>query len=82
MLMKIHVDTMKDAELLSQICKDFNSEILLRGGNKFCVDPKSTLGIFAIMYSSRDNMVLDTGDMEDEQIPVLVEKLNHFIENE
>lgn len=79
MLIKIHVDGMKEAEQLSAICKDFTSELLLRGGNKFCVDPKSTLGIFAIMYSSRDNMMMDTGDMEDTQIPVLIKKLQNYI---
>ena len=62
MLIKIHVDSMKDAERLSAICREHSEEILLRADH-FCVDPKSTLGVLAIMYSARDSMQLDTGDM-------------------
>ena len=50
MLIKIHVDSMKDAERLSAICREHSEEILLRADH-FCVDPKSTLGVLAIMYS-------------------------------
>ena len=64
MLIKIHVDSMKDAERLSAICREHSEEILLRADH-FCVDPKSTLGVLAIMYSARDSMQLDTGDMGD-----------------
>ena len=67
MLIKIRVDSMKDAEKLSAICRNRPEEILLRA-DKFCVDPKSTLGVLAIMYSARDSMILDTGDMEEEEI--------------
>lgn len=81
MRINIRIDNMNAAEKLSQICKDFDSEITLRGKDKFCVDPKSTLGIFAMMYTARDSMVLDTGDMEDRQIPELVSRLNGYIKN-
>ena len=60
MTIHIHVDTMKDAERLSHICKEYENEVYLKS-DKFCVDPKSTLGILAMMYSARDNMYLDTG---------------------
>ena len=64
--MKIHirVESMKAAEHLSAICKEFSEEMYLRS-DKFCIDPKSTLGILAMMYSSRDQMFLDTGDAEE-----------------
>lgn len=82
MLIRIHVDGMKEAEHLSGICKDFDSEIMLRGAGKFCVDPKSTLGIFAIMYSARDSMVIDTGDMSDEEIPSFIERIADYVKEE
>lgn len=80
MLIKIQVESMKEAEHLSQICKDYDSEILLRGAGKFCIDPKSTLGICAMMYSARDNMVLDTGDMPEEEVPAFISRIERFIE--
>ena len=73
----IHVDTMKDAERLSHICKEYENEVYLKS-DKFCVDPKSTLGILAMMYSARDNMYLDTGDMGDTVLPKFVEALHDF----
>ena len=74
----IHVDTMKDAERLSHICKEYENEVYLKS-DKFCVDPKSTLGILAMMYSARDNMMLDTGDMDDGEIPQLVRDIKDYI---
>ncbi len=81
MKMHIHVDSMKAAEQLSAICKDFTEEILLRS-EKFCVDPKSTLGVLAMMYSARDTMFLDTNEMEDEQIPKFVKAISAFLVQE
>lgn len=78
MTIHVHVDSMKAAEQLSCICKEFENELLLRS-EKFCIDPKSTLGILAMMYSARNSMYLDTNDMEDHQIPKLVEALEAFI---
>lgn len=77
----IHVDTMKDAERLSHICKEYENEVYLKS-DKFCVDPKSTLGILAMMYSARDNMYLDTGDMGDTVLPKFVEALHDFIKKD
>ena len=48
MIIHIHVNSMKDAEHLSSICKDYPNELFLRS-EKFCIDPKSTLGILAMM---------------------------------
>lgn len=81
MKMHIHVDSMKAAEQLSAICKDFTEEILLRS-EKFCVDPKSTLGVLAMMYSARDTMFLDTNEMEDERIPKFVKAVSAFLVQE
>ena len=81
MKMHIHVDSMKAAEQLSAICKDFTEEILLRS-EKFCVDPKSTLGVLAMMYSACDTMFLDTNEMEDERIPKFVKAISAFLVQE
>ena len=60
----IHVDSMKAAEHLCSICRDYPGTLSLRS-EKYLVDPKSPLGILAMMYSSRDQMYLDTGDEEE-----------------
>lgn len=78
MNIRIKVATMKDAEHLSTICKNFPHEFYLRG-DKFCVDPKSTLGVLAMMYSARDNMYIDTGDMDDCVLEDFVKALNGFV---
>lgn len=78
MTIHIRVDSMKAAEQLSSICKEYANELFLRS-EKFCVDPKSTLGILAMMYSARDGMYLDTGDLEDQQIPGFIERLGAYI---
>ena len=74
----IHVDTMKDAERLSHICKEYENEVYLKS-DKFCVDPKSTLGILAMMYSARDNMYLDTGDLGDRELPKFLKAVDSYI---
>ncbi|MBQ9944748.1 MAG: hypothetical protein IJO67_10360 [Clostridia bacterium] len=78
MKIHVHIDSMKAAEHFSGICKDFPEEILLRS-EKFCVDPKSTLGILAMMYSARDTMYIDTNDMDDERIPDLANAIKAYI---
>ena len=52
MNIKIHVDNMRDAERLSYLCNHYPYELYLRAG-KFCADPKSTLGVLAMMYADR-----------------------------
>ena len=78
MNIRIKVANMKDAEYLSNICKKFPHEFYLRG-DKFCVDPKSTLGVLAMMYSARDTMYIDTGDMDDRVMEDFVKALKEFV---
>ena len=77
----IHVDSMKAAEKLSSICKEFGNDIFLRS-EKFHIDPKSTLGILAMMYSARDHMFLDTGAMEEKDISRFLEAIDGYIVRE
>ena len=72
---------MKAAEHLSSICKDYSSELFLRS-DKFCIDPKSTLGILAMMYSARDQMYLDTGDLDDREIPKFLKAIDAYVVKE
>lgn len=78
MTIHVHVDSMKAAEHLSSICKDYSNELFLRS-EKFCIDPKSTLGILAMMYSARDTMFLDTGDLDDREIPKFLHDIDSYI---
>lgn len=78
MLLHINVGSMKEAEHLSSICKDYPNELALRA-DRFCVDPKSTLGILAMMYSARDNMYLDTGDIEDTVLPEFLKAVDSYL---
>ena len=78
MLIPIRVDSMKAAEDLSSICKQFPEEIFLRS-RVYCIDPKSTLGILAMMYSARDEMTLDTANMSQADAEKLRAALEGFI---
>lgn len=78
MLVHIKVENMKEAERLSDICKQYPNELALRG-DRFCVDPKSTLGILAMMYSARDKMFLDTGDIEDDVLPDFLAAVDSYL---
>ena len=78
MMIHIHVDSMKAAERLSSICKEYAGDIFLCS-EKFHIDPKSTLGILAMMYSSRDSMFLDTGSMSDRDLPRFLEAIDYYI---
>ena len=78
MTIHIHVDSMKEAEHLSSICKEYPNELFLRS-EKFCIDPKSTLGILAMMYSAKDGMTLDTADMPDADAEKLRAALQDFV---
>ena len=81
MTIHIHVDTMKAAENLSAICKNFPGEMSLRS-EKYCIDPESTLGILAMMYSARDQMYLDTGNMEESDLPEFLAAIESYIVKE
>ena len=78
MTLHVRIDTMKDAERLSHICRTYPDEIYLRS-DKLCVDPKSVLGILALMYSARDRMVIDTCAMTDETVAHLILDLNEYL---
>lgn len=78
MTIHINVASMKEAERLSDICKNFPNELALRA-DRFCVDPKSTLGILAMMYSARDKMYLDTGDLDDKDLPNFLRQIDSYL---
>ena len=81
MKIHIHIDSMKAAEHLSGICKEYPRELFLRS-EKFCIDPKSTLGILAMMYSARDTMYLDTGDMDEPLLSQFLKAIDSYIVKE
>ena len=56
----------------------YSNELYLRS-EKFCIDPKSTLGILAMMYSARDTMYLDTGDLDDKDLPKFLKAIDSYI---
>ena len=74
----IHVDSMKAAEQLSAVCKEYPCELYLRS-DKFCIDPKSTLGILAMMYSARDSMYLDTSELDEKLFPQFMQDISPFV---
>ncbi|MBR1584166.1 MAG: hypothetical protein IJ662_01335 [Clostridia bacterium] len=74
----IHVDSMKAAEHLSAICKEFPYELYLRS-EKFCIDPKSTLGILAMMYSARNSMYLDISELDENLYPKFLTAIDSYI---
>ncbi len=78
MIFPIRVGSMKAAEELSAVCKQFPREMYLRSG-AYCIDPKSTLGILAMMYSAKDGMTLDTADMPDADAERLRAALKDFV---
>ena len=81
MRIHIHVDTMKAAENLSAICKNFTGEMTLIS-EKYCIDPESTLGILAMMYSARDQMYLDTGTLPEAELNGFLEAIDSYIVKE
>ena len=81
MIVHIQVESMKAAEQLSGICKNYSEELFLRS-DKFCIDPKSTLGILAMMYSARNEMYLDTGAVSEKDLPKLMKEIDHYLVKE
>ena len=47
MLINVKINSMKDAEHFSNIVRRYPAEITLKA-DKFCVDPKSALGVLAM----------------------------------
>lgn len=78
MTIHVRIDNMKDAERLSVICRSFPQEMYLRS-DKLCTDPKSTLGILAMMYSARDDIYMDTGDMGEEDLSRFMKEIADYI---
>ena len=81
MIIHIHVDSMNAAERLSNICKEYDNEFFLRS-EKFCIDPKSTLGIMAMMYSVRNRMFLDTGAMGEAELTQFLREIDSYLVKE
>ncbi|MBQ7656042.1 MAG: hypothetical protein IJI53_12125 [Clostridia bacterium] len=81
MIIHIHVDSMKAAERLSNICKEYDNDFFLRS-EKFCIDPKSTLGIMAMMYSVRNRMFLDTGALGEKDLAKFLREIDSYMVNE
>ena len=81
MIIHIHVDSMKAAERLSNICKGYDNDFFLRS-EKFCIDPKSTLGIMAMMYSVRNRMFLDTGAMGEAELTQFLREIDSYLVKE
>ena len=78
MSIHIHVDSMKEAEHLSAICKEYPYELQLKS-DKFCIDPKSTLGILAMMYSARNEMYLDITDLDENLYPKFMADIEGYM---
>ena len=81
MIVHIHVDSMKAAERLSNICKEYDNDFFLRS-EKFCIDPKSTLGIMAMMYSVRNRMFLDTGALNEADLAKFLQEIDGYLVKE
>ncbi|MBR5111093.1 MAG: hypothetical protein IK099_13020 [Clostridia bacterium] len=81
MIIHIHVDSMNAAERLSNICKQYDNQFYLRS-EKFCIDPKSTLGIMAMMYSVRNRMFLDTGALNEADLSKFIKDIDGYLVKE
>ena len=69
---------MKSAEHLCSICKEYPEEIRLRSG-VYDVDPKSPLGVLALMYSARNQMYLDTGDLPETSLKRFLKSISAYM---
>ncbi|MBQ8081143.1 MAG: hypothetical protein IJ240_04505 [Clostridia bacterium] len=79
MKIQIIVKNMKEAERLSNICKDYPYDMALYGKDEFAIDPKSELGILALMVPNQKIMTLDTLEMKDTVLPGFLERLDRFL---
>ena len=73
----IRVDSMKEAEQFSAICKEFPCTLMLKSG-RYCIDPKSTLGVLAMMYAARDHMYLDINDLDETLYPQFMTAIANY----
>ena len=73
----IRVESMQEAERLSAICKEYPCALLLKSG-RYCIDPKSTLGVLAIMYAARGHLYLDTNDLDESLYPQFMTAIANY----
>ncbi|MDO4548795.1 MAG: hypothetical protein Q4D04_11895 [Clostridia bacterium] len=78
MTVRVIVDTIHDAERLSKACNQFPYEMYLRAGS-YCADPKSTLGVLAMMYQDKNGLAIDTGDMPDKEQKSFIKAIAGFV---
>lgn len=81
MIISVHIDNMKDAERFSAALRNYPADITLKA-DQYCVDPKSILGVLAIMYSAHNNMLLDTGSTAEADLPRLMVDIGAYIRKE
>ncbi len=78
MIIPIRVQSMREAELVCEKCREAEGDLVLRAG-RYCVDPRLTMGILAMMYTLPLEMALDTLDMAQEEALRLKEALKAFL---
>ena len=74
----IHVDSMKAAEHLCNICREYPENIRLRSGS-CSIDPKSALGILALMYTARNQLYLDTANLKDASLACFLKSISAYL---
>ncbi len=79
MRIPIRAESMRQAEEISLACREAKGDLVLRAG-RYCVDPRLTMGILAMMYTEPDQMVIETGDMEEAEAAHLREALAPYTE--
>ena len=77
MVIPIRAHSMRQAEEISEICRKAKGDLTLRAG-RYCVDPRVTMGILAMMYTAPDRMAVDTEDMEETEAARLREALEAY----
>ncbi|MBQ8136654.1 MAG: hypothetical protein IJ174_04395 [Clostridia bacterium] len=71
---KLHLQTMRDAETLCEICRTVSKKPLLRAG-VYCVDATSALGALALLYGDTQPIWLDTDTLSPEETKALLKTL-------
>ena len=78
MKIEINIQGLQNSEKFSAICQNYPGQLYLRSG-QFCVDPKSMLGVLAIIYSAYDPVFVDTNDMDEETVQKFLKDINQFL---
>lgn len=79
MKIHIHVDSMKAAEHLCSICREYPGEDIRLRSDRYSIDPKSPLGILALMYSTRNQMYLDIGNLEETSLKRFLKSISAYL---